>query len=92
MKTMLLAVLVGLSAGCHTVGYDRTDSTGETVKFRSKSIWTNKQIKDVDYSATRNGSRKFKLKGYSNDQTEIMESAIEAALRAYEKQRSAITP
>lgn len=69
--------------GCHSVSYTRTDQSGEKIQFSSSSLFTKKQIKDVNYGVTRNGSRTFRLKGYSDDQAEAVGSAVSAALQAY---------
>jgi hypothetical protein len=82
MKTLPLLLLL-LLPGCTSISYTRTEPGGEKVSFSTASLITRKAIRDLEYSLGPNGSRKFLLKGYSNNQTEAIREAIAAALEAY---------
>jgi uncharacterized protein YutD len=78
----ILPVFLLLLTACTTVSYDRA---GDDIKFRTSSLFTRKAIKDLDYGIGTNGFRSFRLKGYGNDQTEVISAAVTAALEAYQK-------
>lgn len=83
MKLLLVSLLMVLLCSCTSVSYTRN---GEDIKFSTSSLFTRKAIKDLDYGHGTNGFRSFRLKGYGNDQTEVIQAAVAAALEAYQKQ------
>lgn len=84
MKTLCSLSLLLFISGCSSMNYAHTAPTGERTTFGSHSLFVRRQIKELEAIA---GDRRLKLKGYSNNQTEVMQSAIEAALAAYQNQQ-----
>lgn len=79
--------LLFLSVGCTSIDYGRTEPGGEKITFRISSFATRKTLKEFDYSTGPNGTRRIALKGYNDNQTEVIQAAIAAALEAYIRQQ-----
>lgn len=89
MKISLL-ILVLILNGCGTVRYTRTEINGEKVDIRIPNFGSKRSVKELEYK-TPDG-RWFLLRGYADNQTEIMQSAIEAALKAYQSSGPPVKP
>lgn len=73
--------------GCTSIKYSRTEPGGENITFGISSFATKKTLKEFDYSTNPNGTRRIALKGYNDNQTEVIQAAIAAALEAYIRQQ-----
>ena len=89
MKLSLALLCVGLCS-CSSVNYNRNETSGEKVSFSASSLFTRKAIKDLEFETGTNSTRRLRLKGYNDNQTEVMQAAIEAALAAYIRQQPPI--
>lgn len=84
--------LLFLSSGCTSIKYSRTEPGGENITFGISSFATRKTLKEFDYSTGANGTRRIALKGYNDNQTEVIQAAIAAALEAYIRQQQQQPP
>jgi len=90
MRLSLSVCACLLLVGCSSLSYQRNEASGEKVSFSASSLFTRKAVKDLEFETGTNSTRRLRLRGYNDNQVELMQSAIEAALAAYIRQQPPI--
>ncbi len=77
MKVLILLIAASLLSGCQYRSYKEGNAS-----YTSISLGTTQQIAPFKVTIDKDGSRTFQSQGLSSDQTNLVESAVGAAVKA----------